>query len=436
MTDDAHKARLTHDDLDAIDALAAPADDRLAQLHPGDTGSRQPVHTVYVPADQMTADLVRRWGTAATKALDSHARTATDFADALNLNRRRRQLLTGDGVWDALRRKLDSEPIEDLRVDLEDGYGDRGDGAEDRDAVASARALATAVQEGTAPPFCGVRFKSLEPGTRRRGLRTLDLVLGTLFDSGGLPPGWVVTLPKVTALEQVQAMVEACNRLESAHGLRDGILRFEVQIETPQAILGPDGAALVARLVDESGPRLAGLHFGTYDYTAALGIAAGYQAMDHPAAEHAKQVMALAVAGTAVRLSDGSSNVLPVGDRTAVHQAWALHARLVRRSLVRGFYQGWDLHPAQLPTRYAATYLFYRDGLDHVGHRLATYLGSVSGETADGGHLDEPATAQALAQFVLRGVDCGAVAAEEVSPLIGDDIETLRRLAARRPGAG
>jgi hypothetical protein len=146
--------------------------------------------------------------------------------------------------------------------------------------------------------------------------------------------------------------------------------------------------------------------------------------MDHPAADHAKAVMALAAAGTGVRLSDGSTNVLPVGDRSAVRAAWALHARLVRRSLERGFYQGWDLHPAQLPTRFLASYLFFRDGLPAVGARLKAYLDGV-----ESGVLDEPATARALAGFLLRGVDCGAVTREEVRTLTGVELDALRPLA-------
>src|SRR3954452_7564450 len=100
-------------------------------------------------------------------------------------------------------------------------------------------------------------------------------------------------------------------------------------------------------MVSAAEGRCTGLHYGTYDYSAALGISAAHQSMEHPAADHAKAVMQVAAAGTGVRLSDGSTNILPVGDRTAVHAAWRLHARLVRRSLERGFYQGWDLHPAQ-----------------------------------------------------------------------------------------
>src|SRR5215204_6327978 len=112
-------------------------------------------------------------------------------------------------------------------------------------------------------------------------------------------------------------------------------------------------------MVHAAGGRCVSLHYGTYDYSAACGVAAAYQSMEHPVADHAKAVMQVAAAGTGVRLSDGSSNVLPVGDSAQVHAAWAVHGRLVRRSLDRGFYQGWDLHPGQLPTRFAATYGFF-----------------------------------------------------------------------------
>jgi hypothetical protein len=201
---------------------------------------------------------------------------------------------------------------------------------------------------------------------------------------------------------------------------------FEIQVETPQSILGPDGTALVARMVHASAGRCTGLHYGTYDYSASCGIAAAYQSMEHPAADHAKAVMQVAAAGTGVRLSDGSTNILPVGDRERVHAGWALHARLVRRSLERGYYQGWDLHPAQLPSRYAATYAFYREGLPAAAERLRNYVGSV-----DAGVMDEPATARALADFVVRGRDCGAVDADEVEALTGIDRARMDVLARR-----
>ncbi|WP_375433125.1 DUF6986 family protein [uncultured Friedmanniella sp.] len=414
-------------DLAAVDAALAPADSERLACYPGDRTDRQPVHTVYVPADRFTADLAPRWGAAAQAALAKDAPGPAHLAAVLGWPE-----AEVAAVWDAVVAKLASEPIEDLRVDLEDGYGSRPDEVEDVDAVAAGRAIAAAVRGGTAPPYLGLRFKSLEGGTRRRGLRSLDLVLGALLAETALPEGWVVTLPKVTSVAQVTAMVDVCERLERGYGLAAGALRFEIQVETPQAVLLPDGSAGVARMVQAADGRCTGLHFGTYDYTAALGIAGGFQALDHPAADHAKAVLQLAAAGTGVRVSDGSTNLVPSGDRATVHAGWARHARLVRRALERGFYQGWDLHPAQLPTRYLATYLFFRTDLGSLGGRLGRYLAGPGG--ADGAVLDEPATAQALAAFLLRGMRCGAVSAAEVRELTRVDPDAVAALAARRVG--
>jgi hypothetical protein len=222
-------------------------------------------------------------------------------------------------------------------------------------------------------------------------------------------------------------MVQVCGALEVAYALPAGRLRFEVQVETPQAILAADGTATVARIIRAAAGRCSGLHYGTYDYSAACGIAPAQQSMEHPVADHAKAVMQVAAAGTGVRLSDGSTNVLPVGTPDQVRAALALHARLVSRSLDRGYYQGWDLHPGQLVTRYLATYAFYRGGLAAAGARLRNYLGRV-----ESGVSDEPATAQALASFVLRGLHCGALDDEEVARGTGLDGTALDALVQRR----
>ena len=367
-----------------LDRRLAAVDDALRRHYPGDTPGRQPVHTVYVPADRYRPGLVERWGAVAREALDAHP--PLPFAEEL-----RGRVLA----------KLHTEPIEDLRIDFEDGYGTRADDEED----AAARAAA-ANPPGT--PWFGIRVKSLEASTRRRCVRTLDVFLDALGPAGP-PDGFVLTLPKVSAAEQVAAFTVLCGELESAHGLPEGRLRFEVQIETPPAVLAADGTATVARMIHAAGGRCTGLHYGTYDYSAACGIAAAQQGLDHPAADHAKAVMQVAAAGTGVRLSDGSTNILPVGDTAAVQAAWRVHATLVRRSLERGFYQGWDLHPAQLATRFAATYGFYRDGFAVAAGRLTAYL-----DRRSTGVLDEPATARALARYLLRGLDCGALDEAEV----------------------
>ncbi|MGP6169762.1 DUF6986 family protein [Microbacterium sp. A204] len=408
-------AALTDADRAGIASRLAGTDELLERAYPGDDGSRQPVHTVYVPADTFTPDLAARWGEAALAAASSAGGLET-LAERVGI---RDDVIAS--VASRVAAKLESEPIEDLRLDFEDGYGDRG-ATEDQDAAAAAERVHEAVTAGTAPPFIGIRFKCFEQSTRERGLRTLDLFLGTLMDLGGLPDGLALTLPKVSTVAQVEAMAEVASLLERAHGLDAGRIRFEVQVETPQLVLGAEGFSPLAQLPLAAPGRITSLHYGTYDYSASLGIAAAYQSMEHPAADLAKQVMQLAVAGTGIRLSDGSTNILPIGD--SADEAWALHARLVRRSLERGFFQGWDLHAHQLPTRYLATYAFYREGFEAAAARLYAYLSKTPGAV-----LDEPATARALAWFVLRGVQCGAIGEDELLVTVGIDVPALTVLA-------
>lgn len=406
-------------DLAQIDEQLAATDQLLERNYPGDDGSRQPVHTVYVPADRFTPSFSAEWGATALATAEAHG----GLARLGHLLGQDAEL--AEAVAARVQSKLESEPVEDLRLDFEDGFGDRGDDAEDAAAVAAASAVAAAVAAGTAPPFIGIRFKCFEAATRARGLRTLDLFVSGLAAAGELPQGLILTLPKVTTVAQVKAMDFAVSRLEDVHSLPAGRLRFEVQVETPQLILGPEGTSPVAQLPHAVPGRISGLHYGTYDYSASLQISAEYQSMEHPVADFAKEVMQLAVAGTGIRLADGSTNIIPVGDN--VENAWRLHGRLVRRSLERGYYQGWDLHPAQLPSRFAATYAFYRQGLPAAAARLRNYV-----EHTEGGVMDEPATARALAAFVLRGVQCGAVGAEDVQALAGVGIPQLTGLAHPR----
>ncbi|MFC5144485.1 DUF6986 family protein [Streptomyces aureoversilis] len=404
-----------------IGASLAGVDAELARRYPGDPGTRQPVHTVYVPADVFAADTLRFWGGRALAALDEHAPDAASLAAVLGLP----EALAGP-VHDRVRAKLQREPVEDLRIDFEDGYGPRPDDEEDAAAARAARLVAGMYEDGTAAPFMGIRMKCMEAAVRDRGIRTLDIFLTGLMEAGGLPGGLLLTLPKVTYAEQVAAMAELAGEFEKARGLEPGRIRFEIQIETTQAILGADGRTTVARMIDAAGGRATSLHYGTFDYSASCGVGAAHQSPDHPVADHAKAVMQVAAAGTGVRVSDGSTNVLPVGPTPQVHAAWRLHHGLVRRSLTRAYYQGWDMHPGHLPTRYAAVYAFYREGLESAAARLDAYVNRSGGDI-----LDEPATARALSGHLLRGLDCGAVDAAEVTALTGLGRDGLEGLAGR-----
>ncbi|MFD9733721.1 DUF6986 family protein [Umezawaea sp. NPDC059074] len=389
--------------LDAVAVAAATA--RLSDVERVLPDGRQPVHTCYVPASAVTEDVVRSWGAQALAALDSQPDAVTALLPEALAPR----------VLDRVRAKLAAEPVEDLRIDFEDGYGAPDDAVEDADAERTARVVAGWRDDGGLPPYVGLRMKSFDTkALRERGLRTLDVFLTALGDP---PPGFVITFPKVTSVEQVEVFGEVLDLF--------GIpLRFEIQVETTQSIVDPEGRLAIPRFLAAGRGRVSGLHFGTYDYTAGCGLGAAHQHLAHGACDFARNVMQVAAANAGVRVSDGSTNVLPVGD--AVAEGWRTHYGLVRRSLAHGFYQGWDLHPAQLVTRYAAVHAFYLEGVEADARRLKAYV-----DRAGGTVLDEPATAQALSSSFLRALDCGALDEAEVLRETGLTVEDLRALASR-----
>lgn len=415
-------------ELDATDRL-------LRTQYPGERDVRQAVHTVYVPAHSWTDQSHGQWSQSALAVVAEHGGMRQLAEQVIRAQHEpfgsgpsqsaKNVSAEADALAAAVEHKLRTEPIEDLRLDFEDGFGDLPDAEEDHWAAEAARRIARALKRGEAPPFFGIRFKSLEVPVRRRGLRTLDLFLGHLLEAvGAVPDGLMLTLPKVSTVDQVRAMVSVAEALERGYGLTAGTIGFEVQVETPQLVLGPDGRSTVAESVHAGDGRITSLHYGTYDYSASLGIAAAYQTMDHPAADFAKNQMLLAVAGTGVHISDGSTNILPVGGPEQVKAAWLLHARLVKRHLERGIYQGWDMHPHQLPTRFLATFRFFRAGFASAASRLKAY---VYGDQS--GVLDEPATAKALAGYLRRGLICGALSELEVREATGLETSNLRSLA-------
>jgi len=390
-------------------------------VHPS---RRQPIHTVYGGAHLFKADTAARLGATALKALETHAPDAATLAAALGMSEE-----AAARLHPRLREKLTREPVEDFRLDFEDGYGNRPDAEEDGHAQSAAAEVAAGARNGTLPPFVGIRIKNLGDELRDRALRTAHLFIERLLqDTGGaLPPNFVVTLPKITATSQVAALASTFDRLEAAHHLAAGSLRMELMVETPYSIFDEHGAVALPRLVREGKGRVVAAHFGTYDYTASLGITAAHQHMRHPACDFARSVMQVALAGTDISLSDGATNVLPVGsDRVVVHRAWKAHFDDIQHSLVNGFYQGWDLHPAQLVTRYAAVYAFFFASLDAASARLRNFIARAAQATLVGEVFDDAATGQGLLNFFLRALNCGAVREEEIGTLTGLTLDELR----------
>jgi citrate lyase beta subunit len=416
------------------------ANRKLSERFPGDAPRRQPVHTVYGGAHLFKPDTVLKLGAIARRTLEEYAPDSDTLAGAFDLDRR-----LAERIYPRLVDKLRREPVEDFRIDFEDGFGHRPDEEEDRYAEDTARHVAAAAKGGTLPPGIGIRIKPLGEELKRRSLRTFDLFLTALLNATGgtLPQNFVVTLPKITSPEQVAALASACAAFEDARHIPSGTLRFELMIETTQSIFAPEGTVALPQLIAQGRGRVVAAHFGTYDYTASVNITAASQDMAHPACDFAKHVMQVALAGTGIWLSDGATNVMPVGPHRAsaerqltaaereenlraVHRAWRLHAGHVRHALVTGFYQGWDLHPAQLPSRYATVYGFFLEGLDAASQRLRNFVQKAAQATLVGEVFDDAATGQGLLSYFLRATNCGAITEDEAIGMSGLTLDELR----------
>ncbi len=487
------KTSLTSDATRDILARLQQANQRFMKAYPGEGGARQPVHSVYGGAHLFKADSAPRLGALALAALEESAPNFAVFARAIGLpgaetlpetsaevddmrailgptsgvtgadrgslaELLESMLENGPGiralnpaawiaytVYNRVIDKLKREPVEDFRIDFEDGYGNRPDAEEDGHAESAAREVARGKAQGTLPPFIGIRLKPFTEELRDRSIRTLDIFLSTLLAETGksLPEGFLITQPKVTIPEQSAALADLLDLFEQRNGLAAGTLRFEIMVETTQSLIGADGRMVLPAIVAAGRGRCIAAHFGTYDYTACCNITAAYQQMAHPSCDFAKDMMQVALAGTGVTLSDGATNIMPVGphraepggtaltpqqsleNRAVVHRAWKTHYDHVRHSLQTGYYQGWDLHPAQLPTRYAAVFVFFLEGLQAASDRLRNFIRKAAQATLVGDVFDDAATGQGLLNYFLRGINCGALTEEEALAT-GLTLEELR----------
>ncbi len=415
----------------ALRSLAAPVRKAHARRgKPAAVAAREPVHTVYGGAHLFKSDTARKLGNLGLRALEESAPDSGALAAALNLSEDRgiHRL-----VYSRVVEKLRHEPIEDFRIDFEDGYGHRTDAEEDGHAVSAAQELAAGMEAGSLPPFIGIRIKALTPELFTRSTRTLDLFLTSLVKASGgrVPQDFVVTLPKVTVPEEILTLARLLGALEKSLELKQKSLKLEFMVETPEALVAVEGRVPLAGFVRAAAGRCVAAHFGPYDFTAGLGVTAAMQTLDHPACDAARLLMQLSLAPLKVSISDGPTTTMPVGphrpekgggeltreelavNREVVYRAWQQSYRNIRRALRLGIYRGWDLHPAQLPVRYAATYSFFLESLEPMSKRLATFMDKAAQATRVGEIFDDAATGQGLLNFFLRGIACGALTEDD-----------------------
>ena len=396
------------------------------KIYPGDRSDRQPVHTLYGGANLFKYDSAKTLGERALEILETYAPDHKIFGEVFGFN----DPGFSKRIYDKVINKLKNEAIEDFRIDFEDGYGNRSNEEEDETAVTAAKEVAKGMKERSLSPFIGIRIKPFTEEMKERGLRTLDIFVSTLIkETGGkLPENFIVMLPKVTIPEQPATLAAFFDILEEELKMEKGSLKMEMMVETTQSIMAIDGTNPLYKFIKASKGRCIAMHFGTYDYTASCSITAKYQEMDHPVCDFAHHMTKVALAHTGIWLSDGATNTMPIGphrgdnltgkqmeeNKAVVHRAWKKGYDHIRHSLWNGFYQGWDLNPAQFPMRYAAVFAFFLESYDDAVERLKTFVEKAARATLIGDVFDDAATGQGLLNYFLRALNSGAIAEEEV----------------------
>jgi citrate lyase beta subunit len=396
------------------------------KIYPGDRSERQPVHTLYGGANLFKYDSAKALGERALEILQTYAPDHKVFGEVFGFD----NADFSKKIYDKVIAKLKKEAIEDFRIDFEDGYGNRSNEEEDETAVTAAREVAKGMKEKTLSPFIGIRIKPFTEEMKERGLRTLDIFLTTLIKetNGKLPGNFIVMLPKVTIPEQPATLAAFFDVLEDELKMPEGSLKMEMMVETTQSIMAIDGTNPLYKFIKASNGRCIAMHFGTYDYTASCSITARYQEMDHPVCDFAHHMTKVALGHTGIWLSDGATNTMPIGphrgdnltaeqmeeNKTIVHRAWRKGYDHIRHSLWNGFYQGWDLNPAQFPMRYAAVFAFFLESYDDAVERLKTFVEKAARATLIGDVFDDAATGQGLLNYFLRALNSGAISEDEV----------------------
>lgn len=378
----------------------------------------QPIHTVYGGAQLFRADTCQKLQKKARDCFLNYAPDAAIFAAALGMQATDPQTQEWliQQVFKRVQHKLNETSIEDFRIDFEDGFGPRSPGEEDAAALQSSDALAQAQETRGLPRRIGIRIKSLAEPTRARAIRTLTFFLCRFLSRTDaiLPTPFVVTLPKIDHKSHVAELHGVLTQIESQFGLAQGTIKVEIMVETPGSLMDRHGRCPLGSYLAAGKGRVLGAHLGAYDLTAALDVPAPFQDLAHPSCTFARHTMKIALAGSGVELVDGALNILPIGTIGEVHAAWRLSYSHVQRAIREGFYQGWDLHPAQIPPRYAALYAFFLDHLKSASQRLKAFLDTAAQASRVGAVFDDAASGLGLLNFFRRGYACGAFVEEDL----------------------
>ncbi|MFN8611387.1 MAG: aldolase/citrate lyase family protein [Vulcanimicrobiota bacterium] len=333
------------------------------------------------------------------------------------LNLARRWLKEYPWLGDTAKKRVEKrlfQPLDDIRIDFEDGYGRRSDEEED----AHATQVRLALPQVHEPRRCGIRVKPITRRFAQRAVRTLETALQDLTV---WPRGFCVTLPKLEHPAQVRFIIQELERIENGRPP----LPLELMIESPT------GLRRVADLVQVAGKRARGVHFGPFDFLASCGIGQGD--LLHPVNRAARAQLLISLSGSGVELADGPTTQLPLPphkhptgaqlteNQKAVRLAWEFHRDQVLATRQQGYFQSWLLHPAQLVSHAAALIQELETALPGALERLIAYWKGLGQARASGGDFDDRATARQWTGVVIRGLELGLIEENALAGQLPDD---------------
>ncbi len=387
------------------------------------TPEGQPIHVVYGGADRFNAGTIAKLGDIACRSFADNAPDAASLVEIFGIKEN-----VAAKVHLQVTNRLAVCPIEDYRVDFEDGLGVRSDADEDQFAVNAAIETRAAMAIDSLSPYFGIRIRPFARSAAPRALRTLDLYMSHLLaDGGGLPQNFVVTLPKVTSPTEIATLDRTLSQIEADFAIENGSIRIEFLAEEPRAFVSENGVYALPSLIAAANGRCRGVHLGAYDLLSSFGVGSSSQSLGHSFGDYARTIMQFSTVGLGVWLSDGATNEMPIGkhrgvgltpeqvaeNQQQIRSAWRSHYTNCLRAIEQGIYQGWDLHPAQVPARLAAEFAYIAENVDIALDRLRSFTENSERSTLTGGVFDDAATGRGLVSFVKRAISLGAVAEAE-----------------------
>lgn len=281
----------------------------------------QPVHTFYGGAHLFKYNTAKKMGEIALRGVNSYAKNGDELVRIFvtdnnqsqsNEARTQHDKALFAKIHSRLVNKLQTEPLEDFRIDFEDGYGVRSDEEEDEEAVRVAQETRKAIGENTLPKMFGLRIKPLNKTYLERALRTLEIYFSNLLKDGGtLPKGFTVTAPKIENPCETEILNNALTMIENKYGLPLNSIFADLMIESPPAVFY-EGKLNIDSIVDAAGERCLSINIGIYDFTSMLGISAQSQEYKHPFAGLLRTILKPLSVQKNVYLVDGATHVLPV----------------------------------------------------------------------------------------------------------------------------